>query len=60
MIRSLARATWWLAVAAMLGGGALAALARPTPLAAQTRCYIVACSGNVCVWKEVACPVPPQ
>ena len=61
MIRSLARTTWWMAVVAVLGGGALAAVAGPKPLVAQTvRCYVVACSGNVCVWQEISGPRQPQ
>ncbi|HEX2219467.1 MAG TPA: hypothetical protein VHG35_11740 [Gemmatimonadales bacterium] len=61
MVRSLARTSWWVAVVAVLGGGALAAVAGPKPLSAQgVRCYIVACSGNVCVWKEIACPAEAQ
>jgi hypothetical protein len=28
-------------------------------LAQQTRCFIVACTGNVCVWQEITCPEQP-
>jgi hypothetical protein len=47
------------AYAGVLAGGAVAVTWDPAPLLAQeTKCFLVACTGNVCVWKEVKCPPP--
>jgi hypothetical protein len=44
-----------LALAAALGGGATYR-ARPAQAQTVTHCYLVACTGNVCVWTEIPCP----
>jgi len=49
-----------LAYAAVLVSAVIAVTWRPTPLLGQqTKCFIVACTGNVCVWEEIKCPPPP-
>lgn len=49
-----------LAYTAVLAGGAVAVTWKPSPLHAQeSKCFLVACTGNVCVWEEVKCPAPP-
>ena len=59
VLRSYIRRFGVLAYAALLAGGVVAVAWRPEPLLAQqTRCYIVVCTGNVCVWEEIKCPPP--
>jgi hypothetical protein len=46
-----------LALCTILAGATFLALTRPgTAEAQETKCYLVACTGNVCVWKEIKCP----
>ncbi len=60
MPRSIIRRFGVLAYAAVLAGGTVAVTWKPSPLHAQeSRCFLVACTGNVCVWEEVKCPPPP-
>lgn len=47
-------------VALALGGGAATYLARPAQAQTVTHCYLVACTGNVCVWQEIPCPKEKQ
>lgn len=60
MMRSFIRRFGVLAYAAVLAGGTVAVTWKPAPLLAQqTKCYIVVCTGNVCVWEEIKCPPAP-
>jgi hypothetical protein len=60
MLRSMIRRYGIVAYAAVLIAGAVAVTWKPSPLLAQeTKCFIVACTGNVCVWEEIKCPPPP-
>jgi uncharacterized membrane protein len=47
---------------AMIVAGAAVTLSSTARDAAaqETKCYIVACTGNVCVWKEIECPKPTE
>lgn len=58
MIRECLRRFGVIAYVAVTATGALAVTWKPEPLPAQvqTRCFLVVCTGNVCVWEEVACP----
>lgn len=60
MSHSLARRFGVLAYAAVLVAGLISVTWKPAPLLAQeTKCFIVVCTGNVCVWEPIKCP-PPQ
>lgn len=59
MLHSLVRRFGVLAYAAVLIAGLISVTWEPAPLLAQeTKCYIVACTGNVCVWQQITCPPP--
>ena len=59
MSRSAFRIGHAMAVAAALGSGVFAALARPTEAWSQTvTCWAESCSGNVCVRIKIECPNP--
>jgi hypothetical protein len=49
-----------LALAVALGGGGALCPVRPAQAQAATHCYLVACTGNVCVWQEIPCPKEKQ
>jgi hypothetical protein len=61
MLRSSIRRFGALAYAVVFFGGVVAVSWKPEPLRAQqlNKCYLVVCSGNVCVWEEIKCPPPP-
>ena len=45
------------ALAVILGGATFLALTDPVTADGQvTKCYLVACTGQVCVWQEIPCP----
>ena len=59
MTRTVFRRFGVLAYAAVLALGVAAVTWKPAPLLAQeTKCYIVVCTGNVCVWEQINCPAP--
>ena len=46
-----------LALGVILAGSTFLVVSRPRVADAQTtHCYLVACTGNVCVWQEIPCP----
>lgn len=50
-----------LCLAATVAGAGLSLVSSAREAEAQeTKCYIVACTGNVCVWKEIECPKPTE
>lgn len=62
MVRSCIRHMGILTYAVVLVAGVVAVTWKPMPLPAQqaSRCFIVACTGNVCVWEEIKCPKPVE
>ncbi len=45
--------------ATVIAGSVMLSYGPQELLAQETRCFIVVCTGNVCVWEEIACPTQP-
>lgn len=63
MFRSLQWSARILFLAVFIGGGGVALGYGPADANAQqapeTKCYLMVCTGSVCVAKQIECPVEP-